>query len=88
MAWALGLRFQIIPLESIAERRMERRMACKVGAVAGTSGGLFGMVLIGTAIYFFSGAPFSQVGLGFLKALVRPIGLVYDFLKHHGVQGQ
>jgi hypothetical protein len=47
-----------------------------------SSGAVYGMGLIGAAIYFISGATGFWLGvLGFLKALVWPAILVYEALK-------
>jgi hypothetical protein len=48
----------------------------------GTSGAIYGMGLIGAAIYYISAATGFWMGvLGFLKALVWPAFLVYQWLK-------
>ena len=50
------------------------------------SGAVYGLGLIGAAIYFISNATGFWMGvLGFLKALVWPAFLVYDLLKHMAV---
>ncbi|WP_169713475.1 hypothetical protein [Geofilum rhodophaeum] len=52
---------------------------------SGTSGAIYGLGLIGAAIYFISGATSFWAGvLGFLKALVWPAFLVYELLKYIG----
>ena len=52
----------------------------------GPSGALYGMGLIGAAIYFISHATGFWMGvLGFLKALVWPAILVYQAFKHFGM---
>ncbi len=49
----------------------------------GSSGAIYGLGLIGAAIYFISGAASFWAGvLGFLKAMVWPAFLVYELLKH------
>jgi len=52
----------------------------------GTSGALYGMGLIGAAVYFISHATGFWMGvLGFLKAIVWPAILVYQAFKHFGM---
>lgn len=47
------------------------------------SGVVYGLGLIGAAIYFISHATTFWMGvLGFLKAIVWPAFLVYEALKH------
>lgn len=49
------------------------------------SGAVYGLGLIGAAIYFISQATTFWIGvLGFLKALVWPVFLVYEALKQLG----
>jgi len=51
----------------------------------GTSSAVYGLGFIGAAIYFISAATGFWVGiLGFLKAIVWPIFLVYEVLKYIG----
>lgn len=51
-----------------------------------TSGAVYGLGLIGAAIYFISQATTFWLGvLGFLKALVWPAFMVYEALKFLGV---
>lgn len=51
----------------------------------GTSGAIYGLGFIGAAIYFISAATGFWMGvLGFLKALVWPVFLVYEILKYVG----
>ncbi len=50
------------------------------------SGAVYGLGLIGAAIYFISNATGFWMGvLGFLKAIVWPAYLVYEALKHLAV---
>lgn len=50
------------------------------------AGAIYGLGLIGAAIYFISHATGFWMGvLGFLKALVWPAFLVYDLLKHMAI---
>ncbi len=50
------------------------------------AGAVYGLGLIGAAIYFISHAAGFWMGvLGFLKALVWPAFLVYELLKHMAV---
>jgi len=49
------------------------------------SGAVYGLGLIGAAIYFISTATSFWIGvLGFLKAIVWPVFLVYQAFKHLG----
>lgn len=51
-----------------------------------SSGAVYGLGLIGAAIYFISQATTFWLGvLGFLKALVWPAFMVYEALKFLGV---
>jgi len=51
----------------------------------GTSSAVYGLGLIGAAIYFISTATSFWMGvLGFLKAIVWPAFLVYEALKAIG----
>jgi len=57
---------------------MKKDVQC--GAPAGA---VYGMGLIGAAIYFISQATSFWIGvLGFLKAIVWPAFLVYEAFKH------
>jgi hypothetical protein len=50
------------------------------------AGAVYGLGLIGAAIYFISHAAGFWMGvLGFLKAIVWPAFLVYELLKHVAV---
>ncbi len=52
---------------------------------SGTTGAVYGLGLIGAAIYFISNATGFWAGLiGFLKALVWPAVLVYEMLRMTG----
>jgi hypothetical protein len=58
--------------------------AIQKGAPA--SGAVYGLGLIGAAIYFISTATSFWIGvLGFLKAIVWPVFLVYEAFKHLAV---
>jgi hypothetical protein len=47
------------------------------------AGAIYGMGLIGAAVYFISTATSFWIGvLGFLKAIVWPAFLVYEAFKH------
>ncbi len=59
-------------------------MTCK--SCAGGGGAVYGLGLIGAAVYYISGAVGFWPGvLGFLKALVWPAFLVYEAFKFLGV---
>ena len=59
---------------------MDKNAQCQ-----GTSGAVYGLGLIGAAIYYISAATGFWMGvLGFLKALVWPVFLVYEVLKYVG----
>ena len=50
------------------------------------SGAVYGLGMIGAAIYFISHATTFWAGVvGFLKALVWPAFLVYEAFKHFGI---
>jgi hypothetical protein len=50
------------------------------------AGAIYGMGLVGAAIYFISHATSFWLGVfGFLKALVWPAILVYEAFKHLGM---
>ena len=50
------------------------------------SGAVYGLGLIGSAIYFISNATGFWLGvLGFLKAIVWPAILAYEALKYLGI---
>ena len=51
-----------------------------------TSNAVYGLGFIGAAIYFIVHATSFWIGvLGFLKALVWPVFLVYEAFKHFGM---
>jgi hypothetical protein len=51
----------------------------------GISGGIYGLGWIGALVYYISHADgFWEGVLGFIKALVWPVFLVYELLKHLG----
>jgi hypothetical protein len=50
-----------------------------------SGGAVYGMGLIGAAIYYISIAAGFWAGVvGFLKALIWPVFLVYEVLRHMG----
>jgi len=52
----------------------------------GPSGAVYGLGFIGAAIYFICQATGFWIGvLGFLKAIVWPVFLVYEAFKHFGM---
>jgi hypothetical protein len=58
-------------------------MAREYGKCAASSGAVYGLGLIGAAVYFISHSTGFWIGvLGFLKAMVWPAILVYELLKH------
>ncbi|VBB47977.1 conserved hypothetical protein [uncultured Paludibacter sp.] len=65
----------------------ETKNCCKSGnrnAAAG-GGAVYGLGLIGAAVYFISHAATFWLGvLGFVKAIVWPAFLVYDAFKYLG----
>ncbi len=65
-------------------------MASKSGsrdvASSGSAGAVYGLGFIGAAVYYIGHAPDFWTGvLGFLKALVWPAFLVYEWLKFLGM---
>jgi len=53
---------------------------------AGPAGAVYGLGLIGAAVFFISHATGFWMGvLGFLKAIVWPAILVYEAFKHLGM---
>ena len=51
-----------------------------------SSSAIYGLGLIGAAIYFISNAVGFWAGvLGFLKAIVWPVFFVYEAFKHFGM---
>jgi hypothetical protein len=50
-----------------------------------SSGAVYGLGLIGAAIYFISTATSFWIGvLGFLKAIIWPVFMVYEAFKYLG----
>ncbi len=61
-------------------------MEQKIQKSASPSGVVYGLGFIGAAIYFISHATGFWLGvLGFLKAIVWPVLLVYEVFKHLGM---
>ena len=61
-------------------------MRDKVNQCTPASGAVYGLGLIGAAIYFISTASTFWIGvLGFLKALVWPVFMVYEAFKYFGI---
>ncbi|MCJ7446384.1 MAG: hypothetical protein MUO72_01695 [Bacteroidales bacterium] len=55
----------------------------KIQQSAPAASAVYGLGLIGAAIYFISTATSFWIGvLGFLKAIVWPVFLVYEAFKH------
>lgn len=64
---------------------MEKECDCKRNNSCAPAGAVYGLGLIGAAIYYISIACGFWMGvLGFLKALVWPVFLVYAALKALG----
>ncbi len=60
-------------------------MRDKVNQCTPASSAVYGLGLIGAAIYFISTATSFWIGvLGFLKAIVWPVFLVYEAFKYLG----
>jgi hypothetical protein len=58
----------------------------KIQNNASASNAVYGLGLIGAAIYFISAATSFWIGvLGFLKAVIWPVFLVYEAFKHLSV---
>lgn len=67
---------------SFRQKAMEKRKSFR-GAPGG--GAVYGLGFIGAAIYFISTATSFWMGvLGFLKAIVWPVFLVYEAFKAFG----
>jgi len=57
----------------------------KIQQSAPAASAVYGLGLIGAAIYFISTATSFWIGvLGFLKAIIWPVFLVYEAFKHLG----
>jgi len=55
-------------------------------AASGAAGGVYGLGFLGAAIYFIGHAATFWLGvLGFLKAIVWPVFLVYKLMEHLGL---
>lgn len=66
-------------------KKRDKNMKCKCGCHR-TGGAIYGLGFIGAAIYFIGSAASFWLGvLGFLKALVWPVFLVYAALKSLGI---
>jgi hypothetical protein len=60
-------------------------MKGKVNQGAPASGAVYGLGFIGAAIYFISTATGFWTGvLGFLKAIIWPVFIIYEALKYLG----
>ncbi len=67
-------------------KRKEVIMTERMKECSPSSGAVYGLGLIGAAIYFISGATGFWMGvLGFLKAVVWPVFLVLEAFKSLGV---
>lgn len=64
---------------------MDNNDCKKTNRNSASSDAVYGLGFIGAAIYFISGATTFWLGvLGFLKAIVWPVFLVYEVLKYLG----
>lgn len=62
-----------------------RKCDTKQNSASAQSGAVYGLGLIGAAIYYISIATTFWMGvLGFLKAVIWPVFLVYEALKFFG----
>jgi hypothetical protein len=69
-------KYQLIKEYKIMKEKMQQNAS---------SNAVYGLGLIGAAIYFISTATSFWIGvLGFLKAIVWPVFLVYEAFKHLG----
>jgi hypothetical protein len=73
-------------MEQEANEKKERKMSCKTkGSSESCGGAVYGLGIIGAAVYFISSATgFWNGALGFLKALVWPAILVFKMFKFLG----
>ena len=61
-------------------------MKQKIQGSTPASGAIYGLGFIGAAVYFISTATGFWIGvLGFLKAMVWPVFIVYEAFKHFGM---
>lgn len=68
----------------MARRRTTKKSMCGMHE-HGCAGGAYGLGFLGAAIYYISTATGFWVGvLGFLKAIIWPVFLVYELLKFIG----
>jgi len=66
---------------------MAKKKACSMDMACsgGCSGGFYGLGFLGAAIYYIGAATGFWAGvLGFLKAIIWPLFLVYEVLKFVG----
>lgn len=64
---------------------MVKRVEKSCGCHNGCGGAAYGLGIIGAAVYYISNATGFWMGvLGFLKALVWPVFLVFELLKYLG----
>jgi hypothetical protein len=72
--------------EEIMANNMDGSGRRRGGTAAGASGGVYGLAFLGAAIYFIGHAATFWLGvLGFLKAIIWPLFLVYELMKHLGM---
>jgi len=65
---------------------MASKSSSRNAASSGSAGAVYGLGFIGAAVYYLGHAPDFWAGvLGFLKALVWPAFLVYEWLKYLGM---
>ncbi|MFH1915930.1 MAG: hypothetical protein ABIJ21_01580 [Nanoarchaeota archaeon] len=64
----------------------KRNMKCGHGMKCGSGGAIYGLGFLGAVIYYLSTATGFWMGvLGFLKAIVWPVFLVYGLMKFLGM---
>ena len=73
--------FPQVNRNKMGEISMKENTKCNV-----TGGAVYGLGFIGAAIYFISTAATFWIGvLGFLKAIVWPVFLVYEAMRQLGM---
>ena len=68
--------------KDLSKQECQEKKKIKNNGGSGVAGAVYGMGLIGAAIYYIQHAPTFWLGvLGFLKALVWPVFLIYKLLE-------